>query len=547
MTVRRWRVPPALVASVGLLAVLVGCAGQADAAAGGAGGTRAAAEADGAVVRTEYGAVRGSIDGDTRTFQGLPYAAPPVGALRWQDPTPPARWSEPRDATQPGPACAQKPGELPEGSTSEDCLYLDVTAPAGDSAAPRPVLVWIHGGGYFMGAGSNYNARRMATRGEAIVVTFNYRLGVFGFFGHPGLPGSGTFGLADQQAALAWVQRNIAAFGGDPDNVTVAGQSAGGISTCTQVTSPSAAGLFDKAIMQSGSCALNWLDNFDYRNHAQDSIIQPVAALERQGRQTATELGCTDPDPAAALACLRALPVSTLMDVQQKFIKPAYGTPLLPMKPTEALRTGQFHRVPVLSGQTHDEATQTTAYYDDGAPMSEQTFRTVLADTFGEDEAAVLAEYPRSNHDSAASAWSAIVTDRKWVCSQLDDSRRLASYVPVYHYEFADPAPPPLTPLPPPMPMGAQHASDLWSLFDLAGMPAPFTPEQQLLADQMIDYWTSFAATGDPGRADGPEWPRFDAAGDPPYVQALAPGAGGIGPVDLAAEHHCGFWATFDR
>ncbi|WP_214407477.1 carboxylesterase/lipase family protein [Pseudonocardia lacus] len=547
MTGRRWRTRLALVGSIGALAALVGCAGPtADAAAAGGAGGADDAGADAAVVLTEFGAVRGSIDGDTRAFRGLPYAAPPVGPLRWQNPTPPATWPGVREATRAGPACAQQPGELPEGSTSEDCLYLDVTTPSGGTGA-KPVIVWVHGGGYFTGAGSNYDARRMAARGDAVVVTVNYRLGVFGFFGHPALPDSGTFGLADQQAALSWVQRNIAAFGGDPDAVTVAGQSAGGISTCAQLTSPSAAGLFDRAVMQSGSCALSWLDGFDYRNQTAASIFQPVAALERQGRRTAADLGCTDPDPAAAPACLRALPVDALMDVQQEFIRPAYGTALLPTEPTEALRSGRFHRVPVLSGQTRDEATQTTAYYDDGTPMSEQTFRTAMAEAFGADEAAVRAEYPRSEYDSAALAWSAIVTDRKWACSQLDDSRLLAAHVPVHHYEFADPAPPPLSPLPPRMPMGAEHASDLWSLFDLAGMPAPLDPEQRRLSEQMIDYWTSFAATGDPGNADGPAWPRFDAAADPPHVQALAPGDGGIGPVDLAAEHHCGFWAALGR
>lgn len=500
----------------------------------------------GTVVRTEYGSVRGTIRDGVRAFRAIPYAAPPVGELRWRNPRPPAKWQGVRDATKPAPACAQQPGEVPDGSTAEDCLYLNVTTPASQGDEPKPVIVWLHGGGFYMGTGGNYDAGRMATRGDAIVVTVNYRLGVFGLFGHPGLRGSGAFGLADQQAALRWVQRSIDAFGGDPDNVTLAGQSAGAVSTCAQLTSPSAAGLFDKAIMQSGSCSVSWLDGFDFPGQQEGPILQTRASVERRGERTAGELGCDASGSAATLACLRALPAEQLMPVHQRFINPAYGNAVLPVKPSAALRAGWFHRVPVLTGQTRNESTQTTAYYDDGKPMSDASYRTAMTRAFGGDEAAVRAEYPRSEYDSAALAWSAIVTDRKWTCTQLDTSRSLASRVPVHHYEFADPAPPPMSPAPPPMPMGAQHASELWSLFDLGGIPAPLDPAQRVLSQRMIDYWTNFAATGDPDTAGAPAWPAFEAGTGKPHVQALAPGDGGIGPVDLAADHHCGFWSRLD-
>jgi para-nitrobenzyl esterase len=480
------------------------------------------------VVRTGYGALRGQTQGNTRVFHGIPYAAPPVGNLRWREPRPAAPWSGVRDATRPGPACAQLPGELPDGSTNEDCLYLDVTAPAG--AGRRPVVVWVHGGGFFMGAGANYDARRFAERGDVVVVTINYRLGVFGFFGMPGLAGSGTFGLADQQAALRWVRANIGAFGGDPHNVTLAGQSAGAMSVCAQLTSPAAAGLFDKAVTQSGSCATGWLDNFEYRGETAATIFQPLPAVTERGREIAAGLGCAD------VACLRRLPAADLMDVQQAFIQPAYGTPVLPGYPGDAVRAGRFHRVPVLSGTTHDEARPWIAAYDQGAPMSQQTFDQVLGETFGSRAAAVRAEYPVDAYGSAALTWAAIVTDRMWACPQYTTSRGLSARTEVHQYEFADPAPPPLSPAPPTMPLGAQHASDLWSFFDLGGYPPRFTPGQQRLSDQMIDYWSSFAATGDPGR----DWPRFSARR--PYVQSLAPDD--VHGVDLAAEHHCGFWAA---
>ena len=484
------------------------------------------------VVRTGDGAVRGQALENTRVFQGIPYAAPPVGGLRWRDPRPPARWSGVRDATQPGPACAQLPGELPDGSTSEDCLYLNVTAPA--AAKHRPVVVWIHGGGFFMGAGSNYDAPRLVERGDVVVVTVNYRLGVFGYFGMPGLAGSGTFGLADQQAALRWVRANIGAFGGDPHNVTIAGQSAGAMSVCAQLTSPTAAGLFDKAVLQSGSCATGWLDNFEYRGEQAATIFQPLSSVTAQGKEIAADLGCAD------VACLRKLPATDLMAVQQAFIQPAYGTPVLPRYPGDAVRDGRFNRVPVLSGTTHDEATPWIAAYDQGTPMSQQTFDEVLHETFGPSAGEVRSEYPTATYGSAALTWAAIVTDRMWACPQYTTSRGLAARTQVHQYEFADPTPPPLSPAPPTMPLGAQHASDLWSFFDLGGYQPPFTPAQQRLSDQMIDYWAAFATTGDPDRAGGPDWPRFSP--HRPYVQSLAPDD--ITGVDLATEHHCGFWAT---
>jgi para-nitrobenzyl esterase len=491
-----------------------------------------AATAGAPIVRTGAGAVRGQEFGSTRVFQGIPYAAPPVGELRWRTPRPPARWSGVRDATRPGPACAQLPGEVPGGSTSEDCLSLNVTAPA--APGHRPVVVWVHGGGFFMGAGANYDARRFAERGDVVVVTVNYRLGVFGFLGMPGLPGSGTFGLADQQAALRWVRANIGAFGGDPHNVTIAGQSAGAMSVCAQLTSPAAAGLFDKAVLQSGSCSTGYLDNFEYRGEQAATIFQPLSSVADHGKDVAADLGCAD------VACLRALPVSDLLTVHQAFIQPAYGTPVLPRYPGDAVREGRFQRVPVLSGTTHDEATPWVAAYDQGAPMSGQTFDEVLGETFGAHADEVAAEYPAAEYGSAALTWAAIVTDRMWACTQYTTSRGLAARTRVHQYEFADPAPPPLSPAPPTMPLGAQHASDLWSFFDLGGYRPPFTPAQQRLSNQMIDYWSAFAATGDPARADGPDWPRFSP--HRPYVQSLAPDA--VTGVDLATEHHCAFWAA---
>ena len=193
-----------------------------------------------------------------------------------------------RDALTLSSACPQQDNpEAPGGSTNEDCLYLNVTTPAKKSAKPRAVVVWIPGGGFFSGAGNNYEASKMATRGDVVVVTVNYRLGIFGFFGYPGLPGSGTYGIQDQQAALRWVQRNARAFGGDPRNVTVAGESAGGMSVCAQLTSPTSTGLFAKAVMQSGSCAFNWAENSQYPGQAADSPWVPQSTVQDYGKEWA--------------------------------------------------------------------------------------------------------------------------------------------------------------------------------------------------------------------------------------------------------------------
>jgi para-nitrobenzyl esterase len=211
---------------------------------------------DPTVVRTDDGPVRGLLAGDHRTFEGTPYAAPPVGPLRWASPRRPTPWTAPLPATRPGSPCAQTggfPGDPP--SDTEDCLYLNVTTPARTDGRKLPVMVWIHGDGFYQSFGGIYGAELLATKGDVVVVTFNYRLGAFGFLAHPALD-SGNFGLEDQQAALRWVRRNAAAFGGDPGNVTIFGESAGGASACTHLAAPASAGLFHRTIAWSGPCTL---------------------------------------------------------------------------------------------------------------------------------------------------------------------------------------------------------------------------------------------------------------------------------------------------
>ncbi|GIH19878.1 carboxylesterase/lipase family protein [Rugosimonospora africana] len=514
-------------------------------------GSTAAAGADAGasagVVHTRSGAVRGLAAGGVERFLGLPYAAPPVGALRWRSPQPAPTWSGTRDATRSGPPCAQG-AALSEAS--EDCLYLDVTVPRQAPApAPRPVMVWLHGGGFTQGAGGDYDPTRMASQGGAIVVTVDFRLGIFGFFGHPGLPGSGTFALQDQQAALRWVRDNISAFGGDPHNVTLFGQSGGSVATCAQLTSPPAAGLFQRVIMESGTCALDWPANSAALGDPAGSFFKPVAAIQQAGDSAAAAVDCQRDTDAAELACLRSLPTHALDDQFANFGVAATGTPVLPVDPETALRSGAFHRVPVLSGHTRDEHRLIAGILAAaGWWIAPDEYPALIEQSFGADAPAVLARYPLSRYDNdGALAWSAVFTDRMWSCTQIETENALARYVPTYTYEFADEHAQPFGDLPPDFPAGASHASEVPYLFDVAGRPPitgdGYTDQQRGLAASMIGYWTTFARTGNPsGR--GAAWPATRPAHAEQPARRLAPGPGGVAPVDGYAEHQCAFWQT---
>ncbi|HEX9489274.1 MAG TPA: carboxylesterase family protein, partial [Stellaceae bacterium] len=243
------------------------------------------------VVMTHDGPVKGLSAPTMREFLGIPYAAAPVGDLRWRPPQPHARWSAPRDATHFASHCAQNASPFGAASVSEDCLYLNVYTPD-DGRDDHPVMVWIHGGALVVGESDDYNPVRMVEQGDVVVVTINYRLGLLGYMAHPALSAesvehiSGNYGLMDQQFALEWVQRNIGRFGGDRDRVTLFGESAGGLSTLSNVASPRAAGLFQRAIVESGAYALH---------------LPSLAIAEAQGSAVATSLGCS------TAACLRSL------------------------------------------------------------------------------------------------------------------------------------------------------------------------------------------------------------------------------------------------
>jgi para-nitrobenzyl esterase len=499
-------------------------------------------------VTVEQGPLVGAVDGQVVRYQAIPYAAAPVGALRWQPPQPSPSWTGEREATAPGARCPQ-PAAAPgtphatAASDTEDCLTLNVTAPAGTTAdARRPVLVWIHGGGFSAGAGSDVDPHRLVEAGPMIVVTVNYRLGVLGFLGLPGLPGSGSFGLLDQQQALRWVQRNIAAFGGDPGNVTLAGESAGADSVCAQLAAPGSAGLFRRAVLQSGGCSpANIVDVIRPGAGPAGDTWKPLPVAESMGRRTATQLGC--PKPATELACLRALPVSALSAVAGSYWSPAVGTELLPSRPSDLVTDDRLPPVPLLAGTTRNEGALFTSIFFDqaGTPVTASMLRDMLSRAAGPRANAAGRAY-RPGDRSPGRVWSEVITDRGYACPTLRSYRSLGTRAPLYAYEFVDPSSPaPFSVLPGDLNGGATHGAEMPYLFDLVpGQPA-LTPAQQSLAADLVGAWARFAVRGDPG---GPvQWPRW--SGDGPILSIVSTGPG-LAPepaTEFAAAHHCGLWS----
>jgi para-nitrobenzyl esterase len=491
----------------------------------------------GAVAWTDAGPVRGTVAQGYRTFQGIPFAAPPVGELRWRSPQPPQRWTQPRDATKPSGPCAQTAGGGME-STNEDCLYLNVTAPT-QHGRLKPVMVWLHGGGNSYLTAGGFDAHRLALGADAVVVTTNFRLGVFGFLGHPDLPNSGAYGLEDQQAALRWVQRNAIFFGGDPANVTLFGESGGAFDVCGQLTSPTAQGLFHRAIMESGACTTSWPANGIVYGKPANSPWIPQAKADAEGVALATAHGCSD------ATCLRHIPAADLITVDNGPTPVVYGNRTLPQRPNEALAAGHFHQVPVISGNTRDEGRLSAAFSP--SPFTEDQYHQLLTVAFGDQAHRIANEYPSSRFGSPGLAYGAMLTDHVWACPQLTDDRALARRTPTYAFEFADrQAPQGFFPFPADIPGGAFHSSEVAYLFDVAGFTPNFTPAQQQLADQMITYWGNFAATGNPNTPNNshtpqnpalPTWPKLHTTN----AQSLAPN--NIHQVDLATEHNCAFWA----
>ncbi|MEU7004150.1 carboxylesterase/lipase family protein [Nonomuraea sp. NPDC046570] len=489
-------------------------------------------ESSAPVVVTASGKVRGTDQDGVRRFRGIPYAAPPVGERRWQPPQPASSWTGTLDATKAGPACLQPEApDMPKGTPqSEDCLTVEVTTPAQPDRG-RPVMVWVPGGGFITGAGSIYDPTRLAKAGDIVVVTVNYRLGVFGFFAHPELGETSNFGLHDQVAALRWVRANIAAFGGDPGKVTLAGASAGAMSTCTLMTSPPARDLFHQAIVQSGSCRTSHPAGAMGKGMPAISSWHSISTIQGAGRALAGQLSCSD------VACLRRKSAGELLPYTAQFPLLAYGTSLVPQEPAKVFATGKQMAIPLLQGNARDEHVEfTLALSPHGITARE--YPALLKTAFASAAPQVARRYPARRYSSPTAAASRVFSDSGWICPSWKSGREHARKASTYAYVFADPSAP--TPSGEPLPAHVRpataHGAETFYLFDFPDSPQ-LSAEQQRLADRLVGYWTRFARTGDPNGAGSTRWPRLGAADQ---ALKLAPEA--LRPINMKSAHHCGLW-----
>ncbi|MBF6166195.1 carboxylesterase family protein [Streptomyces gardneri] len=483
-------------------------------------------------------------------YLGIPFAAPTGGGARFSPPRPVPPWPGVRPAHHHGPQCPQNgylPGLPPTGPTSEDCLTIDVYAPDRAPGRLLPVMVFLHGGGYVTGSNSQYDApTRMVADGDVIVAVPNYRLGPFGFMSLPELAAesggaTGTVGIQDQQAALRWVRENARAFGGDPGNVTIFGESAGGGSVCTHFAAPGSDDLFAKAIVQSGSCAQSPL----VPGNRDDAFAR--------SQRYAESIGCGD--AATRSSCLRALPAAKLLDSPTVRFDgptpvwvPSIDGVVVTRTLAEAL-AGDKRKRPLIVGSNSAEGALFVAEsdYARGHVPDAASYERYVRQSFGGYADRVLARYPLDRYPSPSAAQTAVITDGLLACPALFTSRTARDTGhPLWQYEFdqapfgdADPVLP-----------GAFHAAELPYLFTgLMGVPIPWTGASAAFAAQMQRWWTTFAHTGDPNGPGASQWPAWpESAGqssDGPTLLMRATGSVVI--EDFAIRHHCAFWSERER
>jgi para-nitrobenzyl esterase len=477
---------------------------------------------DQSVVTVDTGALRGARDGETWSFKGVPYAAPPLGRLRWRAPEPAPSWSGVRDASGFGYVCMQSatssdPGGTPMGS--EDCLTLNVWRPANAASDKKlPVLVFIHGGFFSWGASSfredgvfDYDGAYLAEHSNAVVVTMNYRLGPFGFLAHKALSaeskrGSGDYALLDQIAALQWVKRNVAVFGGDPSHVMVFGQSAGAISVAMLVSSPHAKGLFSSALMVSGNA---------------NAI--PLARAERHGADLANKLDCAGDDDAI-LACMREKSAASIIALGGQSFDPGQATwgpvvdgDVVPRDPQEVVERGEQNHVPLVVGVTSNEMSTMIYHYLKSTPVKTKADLNAALVARGWQKLARY--YPVDDDARALPQFTAMLTDWGFTCP----SRAFAAAAsrtqkePVRRYVYAhtfDEGPL--------AKFGAGHGMDLRLLFHDAPH-APFSAREEALSSAMIRYVARFAKTGDPNGGDDTAWPALSSSSSSAYLALDTP------------------------
>lgn len=485
-------------------------------------------------VTTASGVVQGTtLASGIHVFKGIPYAAPPVRDLRWKPPQAPASWHGVRRADRFAAQCMQTRvfGDMMfrNSGISEDCLYLNVWTPEASATAKRPVLVYFYGGGFVAGDGSEprYDGESLARKG-IVVVTISYRLGIFGFFAHPELTAesphhaSGNYALMDQTQALRWVQQNIAAFGGDPSQVTIGGESAGSFSVSAQMASPLAKGLFVRAIGESGSV----LGSF---------APIPLAEAEQQGVAFAKGVG------AASLADLRAMSAMQLLEAAARPGAARFSLVVdgyfFPKPPSEIYAAGEQAHVPLLVGWNSEEVNY--HFLLGRSDATPESFKAAVERLYGAHASEVLKQYPASTAEEAVASATALASDRfiafstwKWA-----EMQRLTGDAPVYRYFYAHPRPPMRPEMgnataglaggvtrggdqqpPPPPPTGAVHSAEIeYALGNLATNPVyAWTDDDYTVSRFMEDYFANFIKTGDPNGAGLPQWPAMGASKDGP-------------------------------
>ena len=501
------------------------------------------------LVATSSGAVQGVDNGSSCAFLGIPFAVPPLANLRWKPPQPATPWAGTLSATvAPGPCANVNPPGSKTTAGSENCLKLNIWTPNPAPASPVPVIVWIPTGAFQSASASipDSNGRNFAERTGAIVVAANYRLGPFGFLGHsaltaedPAYPSSGNYGFLDQRAALAWVRDNIAAFGGDPNNVTIDGQSAGGHSVSLHVVSPGSAGYFGRAIIQSGYASTRW---------------RTLADAEALGTTFAATMGCTD--PSTVLSCMRGKTTAQVLlafaNGQQEFAQtarvqlgPVVDGLDIPDQPRTLYENGAFNHVPTIIGATRDEG---WIYADRSFPagLTTEQYETAVEAEFGAaDAAAILAKYPATEFATPKLALSRLIGDVEAVC----EARRVARLIertktPVYLYSFereVDAVVPDLV----------IHGLDRNFVFGnnyVPPTPYVLNADDLALFGAISGYWSRFAASGNPNTDDIAvlHWPA--------YKHPTGQGRGADKHLVLdwpvrddkrLREAHCDFWEPF--
>lgn len=465
------------------------------------------------VVALDSGPISGQVQEGVRVFLGIPYAAPPVGPLRWRPPQAVAPWSQVKACTAFGPACPQ-PRQALEGHYSEDCLYLNVWTPAQEPGQRLPVMVWIHGGGFNFGsaAQAEYQGLHLAQQG-VVVVTLNYRLGPLGFLVHPALDQeserqvSGNYGLLDQIAALKWVRRNIAALGGDPGRVTVFGQSAGSRSVSLLMISPLAQGLFQGAIAQSGGPIIG------------SEYLDPVfngdpAGLAAMGKELSARLGCQEAaDVAGALRArsaqeiIKAADCQTGLFSQGLFFAPVLDGWVLPRDPWAAFAQGRQQPVPMIMGSTLDEG---TIYLMGEKDLGLQKYYDFLRARFGDQAEEAFAMFPASGQADVPRAIDHFIS----VAVNAQPARFMASCLArqgfkAYLYQFTRRPQSALA-----RKLAVHHGVDLAYVFGNLEEPGAYDAQDRELSRQVMGYWVNFAKTGDPNGPGLPPWPAYDPVGD---------------------------------